>query len=465
MRRFLATSTFRLSMLYAALFSLSVLALGGFVYWAVDLLVDRQREQTVQAELQGLVGEYRAYGLPGLVRAIESRVAPERVGDGIYLLVDGVGRPMAGNLVGWPTAVEQRGPWLVFPVERRGVDRAEVHVAYGIDFPIAGGFRLLVGQNTQSTARVLDTISDVFLFGVLAMLLLAIGGGLLFSRNLLRRIEAINKGAERVRSGDVAYRMPVGSAGDEFDRLGANLNAMLDEIGRLMNAIRAVTDNIAHDLRSPLTRLRNRLEELGAGHTSSGASRAAIEAAIGEADQVLATFRALLSIADAESGAALAERGRVDLSRVAADAAELYEALAEEQGIAIERAIEPDLFVGGNRQLLFQAIANLLDNALKHGNGPVRLSLSRTGNEVLLSIGDRGAGIPEFERPRVLERFVRLDSSRSTSGTGLGLSLAAAIVRLHGGRLVLDDNRPGLLVSITLPAATGETAGSIARRT
>ena len=452
-------------MLYAALFSLSVLALGGFVYWAVDILVERQREQTVQAELQGLIGEFRAYGLPGLTRAIETRLAPERVGDGIYLLVDGLGRPLAGNLVGWPNSVEMRGPWLVFPVERRGVDPAEIHTAYGIEFPLPGGFRLLVGQNTQSTARVLDAIADVFTLGVLAMLLLAIGGGFLFSRNLLRRIEAINKGAERVRRGDVGYRMPVGSAGDEFDRLGANLNEMLDEIGRLMSAIRSVTDNIAHDLRSPLTRLRNRLEVLAGGGGSSGERRMAIEAAIGEADQVLATFRALLSIADAESGAALAERERVDLSRIAADAAELYEAQAEEQGIAIERDIEAGVEATGNRQLLFQAIANLLDNALKHGAGPVRMTLKATGKGSRLSIADRGPGVREADRERMLERFVRLDNSRSTAGTGLGLSLAAAIVRLHGGRLDLDDNDPGLLVTITLPAADGDIAISTARRT
>jgi signal transduction histidine kinase len=464
MRRFFATSTFRLSMLYAALFSLSVLALGGFVYWAVDVLVERQREQTVQAELQGLIGEFRAYGLPGLTRAIETRLAPERVGDGIYLLVDGLGRPLAGNLVGWPNSVERHGPWLVFPVERRGVDRAEIHTAYGIEFPLPGGFRLLVGQNTQSTARVLDAIADVFLLGVLAMLLLAIGGGFLFSRNLLRRIEAINKGAERVRRGDVGYRMPVGSADDEFDRLGANLNEMLDEIGRLMSAIRSVTDNIAHDLRSPLTRLRNRLEELAVGDGSTGERRAAIEAAIGEADQVLATFRALLSIADAESGAALAERERVDLSRLAADAAELYEAQAEEQGIAIEREIDAGVEATGNRQLLFQAIANLLDNALKYGAGPVRVALKGTEKGSRLSIADRGPGIREGDRERVLERFVRLDSSRSTAGTGLGLSLAAAIVRLHGGSLSLEDNDPGLLVTIALPAADGDIAMSAARR-
>jgi signal transduction histidine kinase len=443
-------------MLYAALFSLSVLALGGFVYWAVDLLVERQREQTVQAELQGLVGEFRAFGLPGLVRAVQSRLGPERVGDGIYLLVDGVGRPVAGNVTGWPQQAEQRGAWLVFPVERHDIDSTSVYQAYAIDFPLPGGFRLLVGQNTRASAQVLDKILQVFGFGIVAMLLLAVGGGILFSRNLLNRVEAINRGAERVRRGEVGYRMPVGRAGDEFDRLSANLNAMLDEIERLMGAIRAVTDNIAHDLRSPLTRLRSRLETLD-GEGSLEDQQEAIRSAIGEADQVLATFRALLSIADAESGVALAERETIDLSRIAADAVELYEAVAEEQELDLGRRIATGISVEGNRQLLFQAIANLIDNAIKYGRGPIEISLLARDGAAELAVADRGEGILSEDRERVLERFVRLDTSRTTPGTGLGLSLVAAIARLHGGKLVLEDNRPGLRAVLNLPAVAVAT--------
>ncbi len=437
-------------MLYAALFSLSVLVLGSFVYGAVDLLVERQREQTVRAEFEGLAGELRARGLRGLIVAIQNRLAPERVGDGIYLLIDGLGQPLAGNLTGWPARVEREGPWLVFPVEQRGIDRAPVNEAYVLEFLLPGGFRLLVGQNTHSSAKVLDTILDAFLLGVAAMLLLAVGGGLFFSRNLLRRVEAINRGAERVRQGDVGYRMPVGRSNDEFDRLGTNLNAMLDEIQRLMGAIRAVTDNIAHDLRSPLTRLRNHLEAIDGD--GADAQRQAIRAAIGEADQVLATFRALLSIADAESGAALTGRERVDLAAVAADVADLYEPVAEEQGRMIERRIAGGIAVSGNRQLLFQAAANLLDNALKYGRGTIELALGADGSIVRLVVADRGPGIRPEDRERVLERFVRLDASRSTPGTGLGLSLVTAIARLHGGTFDLKDNVPGLRAVISLPA-------------
>jgi signal transduction histidine kinase len=465
-RNFLSTSTFRLSMLYAALFSLSVLVLGGIVYGAVDLLVERQREQTVRAELEGLAAEFRAAGLPGLVTAIQTRLAPERVGDGLYLLVDGVGRPIAGNLTGWPARVDQRGAWLVFPVERRGIDNASVHEAYALEVALPGGFRVLVGQNTQASAKVLDTILDAFLLGIGAMLLLAAGGGLLFSRNLLRRVEAINRGAERVRQGDVGYRMPVGRGADEFDRLGANLNAMLDEIERLMGAIRAVTDNIAHDLRSPLTRLRGRLEAIDREGVNGNAQRAAIRAAITEADQVLATFRALLSIADAETGAALTGRERVDLTRLAGDVAELYEPVAEEERRTLERRIAEGIAVDGSRQLLFQAAANLLDNAIKYGRGPVVLSLETDRDVVRMAVADRGPGIPPDQRERVIERFVRLDPSRSTPGTGLGLSLVAAIARLHGGTLTLEDNEPGLRAVLTLPAAApvgGRPASAAAR--
>lgn len=439
-------------MLYAAFFSLSVLVLGSFVYGAVDLLVERQREQTVRAEFEGLAGELRSRGLSGLIRAIQSRLSPDRVGDGIYLLIDGLGQPLAGNLTGWPARVERDGPWLVFPIEQRGIDRERVNQVYALEFLLPGGFRMLVGQNTHSSAKVLDTILEAFLLGVVAMLLLAIGGGLLFSRKLLNRIEAINRGAERVRQGDVAYRMPVGRSNDEFDRLGANLNTMLDEIERLMKAVRAVTDNIAHDLRSPLTRLRNRLETIESDDADPDVQRQAIRAAIGEADQVLATFRALLSIADAESGTALSDRERVALASIAADAAELYEPVAEEQGRTIERRIGGSGAVSGSRQLLFQAVANLLDNALKYGRGAIDVVVEDDGKTVRLIVADRGPGIPPEDRERVLERFVRLDASRSTPGTGLGLSLVAAIARLHGGTLALEDNLPGLRAVISLPA-------------
>jgi signal transduction histidine kinase len=452
-RSFLTTSTFRLSMLYAALFSLSVLVLGSFVYGAVDLLVERQREQTVRAEFEGLAGELRSRGLSGLIRAIQSRLSPGRVGDGIYLLIDGLGQPLAGNLTGWPARVERDGSWLVFPIEQRGVDRARVNQVYALEFLLPGGFRMLVGQNTHSSAKVLDTILDAFLLGVVAMLLLAIGGGLLFSRRLLNRVEAINRGAERVRQGDVGYRMPVGRGDDEFDRLGANLNAMLDEIERLMKAIRAVTDNIAHDLRSPLTRLRNRLEAIDGDNAEPAAQRQAIRSAIDEADQVLETFRALLSIADAESGAALSGRERVELAAIATDVAELYEPVAEEQGRAIDRRIVGVGAVSGSRQLLFQVTANLLDNAVKYGRGAIGVAIEEDGDVVRLIVGDHGPGIAPEDRERVLERFVRLDASRSTPGTGLGLSLVAAIARLHGGTLTLEDNLPGLRAVVSLPAA------------
>lgn len=440
-------------MLYAALFSLSVLVLGSFVYGAVDLLVERQREQTVRAEFEGLAAEMRSRGLSGLVRAIQSRLAPDRVGDGIYLLIDGLGQPLAGNLTGWPARVEREGPWLVFPVEQRGIDRARVNQVYALEFLLPGGFRMLVGQNTHSSDKVLKTILDAFLLGVGAMLLLAIGGGLLFSRKLLNRVEAINRGAERVRQGDVAYRMPVGRSDDEFDRLGANLNSMLDEIERLMNAIRAVTDNIAHDLRSPLTRLRNRLEAIEEDNVDPAAQRQAIRSAIDEADQVLETFRALLSIADAESGAALSGRERVELATIATDVAELYEPVAEEQGRTIEKRIVGSGAVSGSRQLLFQLAANLLDNALKYGSGTIEVAVDEDGDNVRLIVGDRGPGIAPEDRERVLERFVRLDASRSTPGTGLGLSLVAAIVRLHGGKFTLEDNLPGLRAVVSLPVA------------
>jgi signal transduction histidine kinase len=281
-----------------------------------------------------------------------------------------------------------------------------------------------------------------------------VGGGLLISRRMLTRLGAINRAAERIMAGDLSHRIATTGSNDEFDRLSEQLNAMLEEIRRLMVGMRTVTDNIAHDLRSPLTRMKGRLEMLARDPSNSDAQLQAIERTIADADQLLATFTALLSIADAESGTARASMELIDLGAIAADIAELYGPAAEERGLRM-CADEGDGAVVGSRQLLFQAVANLIDNALKHTppGGEIAISVVREGTAVKLIVRDSGSGIPEGERGRVLEPFVRLDNSRSTPGSGLGLALVAAIARLHGAKITLSDNRPGLIVTLAFPAA------------
>jgi signal transduction histidine kinase len=277
-------------------------------------------------------------------------------------------------------------------------------------------------------------------------------GGTAMSRKLLRRVELVNRTSERVMAGNLSDRVPLGGSGDEFDQLAANLNRMLDQIERLMTAMREVTDDVAHDLKTPLARLRARLELALIGPADGGGQSEAIRAAIDEADRLLATFNALLGIAEAEAGAGRDRMGLVDLSMVARNAVEFYEPVAEEQGFALKLEAEPGIMIRGDRHLLSQALANLIDNALKYaGGGEVAIRVLRRHGRAALEVTDRGPGIPEVDRQAVFDRFVRLEPSRSTPGNGLGLSLVRAVARRHDGSAKLVDNRPGLRAVLEFP--------------
>ncbi|HEX4569772.1 MAG TPA: HAMP domain-containing sensor histidine kinase [Dongiaceae bacterium] len=465
--RFLRTTTFRLALVYAAVFSLSVILLFGFVYWTASVLVDRQRQQAIIADINDLKDEFSTLGLPGLLDSVMDRSRPDRVGNGVYLLADPHFQPMAGNLAAWPSSPSSVGRWLNFPIEaRRFNDAKDTHaIAEALEVALPGGYHLLVGQNTMPQRRMQVAIIEALVWSLAAMVCLGLAGGLLLSRNMIRRIELINRSAERIMRGEVKHRIPVSQANDEFDRLSENLNRMLEEIERLVGGIRAVTDNIAHDLRSPLTRLKNRLEMALAESGGPGERRAAIERAIQETDQLLATFAALLSIADAESGARRGDMAPVDLGEVASDVVELYQPVAEEHGLTLNVSGRGIATVQGNRQLLLQAVANLIDNAVKYSAGGSRIQVEVAAQPVgaSISVADYGPGIPAAERGHVLERFVRLDASRTTPGSGLGLSLVAAIARQHGASLELTDtqagaSRPGLTAILRFPSAGSQPA-------
>lgn len=462
--RFFRTTAFRLALLYVGLFCTSVAVLFVFVYATTSVLMEQQRERAIVADAASLADIAANADLATLGEAVLARTQPDRVGDNLYLLASPDLQPLAGNVSGWPHQAEWEGPWLHFPIERALFGDPEPHRAVALHVDLPGGFHLLVGQDTRAQERFQEAVLRVFIWATAITLVLGIGGGFVMSRNMLRRIEAINAGAEHVMRGEVKHRMPVTGSGDEFDRLASNLNAMLDEIERLMGSVRQVTINIAHDLRSPLTRMKQRLEEALSETADADSRRNAVEQAVAETDQLLATFNAMLSIADAESGAGRTEMGPVDLASLAADVAELYEPLVEDNGLVFETDIGGPATVTGNRHLLFQALANLVDNAVKYGasGGRIRLGLRPVGplGGPELTVADRGPGIPAADRERVLERFVRLDASRSTPGNGLGLSLVAAIVRLHGARLDLEDNEPGLRIAIRFrgPLPAGASA-------
>src|SRR3984957_7553166 len=449
---FVRSSTFRLSFFYVLLFFISVAALLAFIYVQAIATIDAQTEQSTKADAAALVQEYTAQGIAGLIDAVEDRVSPDRAGDGLYLLEDEDGSPLAANIPSWPNVEPDARGWISFTIDRDDGP----HQARGQTYALKDGSKQLVARDLHARADFQELMLDALYFASALTLLLGVGGGLLISRRMLNRLGAIKRSAERIRTGDLTHRIALSGSNDEFDRLSDTLNAMLEEIRRLMNGMRTVTDNIAHDLRSPLTRMKGRLEMLLRETPDSEAQRQAIERTIGDADQLLATFTALLSIAAPESGSARAPMIPLDLGELASDIVELYGPAAEERAITMHYGAGQGTVVG-SRQLLFQAVANLVDNAIKNtpGGGGITLSVERSPTDIRLRVADTGPGIPESERDHVLEPFVRLDSSRSTPGSGLGLALVAAIARLHSARIELCDNKPGLSVALIFPSSTG----------
>lgn len=450
------TSTFRLAAAYVAVFAISVGLVLGYVYWNTALLLERQIEETVQAEVQGLAEQYRTRGLTGLLFTVAERSAANT--QGVYLLTDASGETLAGNISGLPPAATAgaRG-WVEFSYTVRGPRGPEPHRARAFHIQLPDGSELVVGRDVEER-RKLGNIIGVTLFWALGLTLVTgIAGGLLMSRNFLARVDAITHTASSIMAGELSRRVAVRGTGDELDRLAVSLNAMLDQIERLMLGMREVSTNVAHDLRTPLTRLKARLEAaLRAGDTTQ--QKAALEATLEDADRMLETFNALISIARTEAGQLREAMVPIAVAPLIGELAELYGPSAEEIGGSLTFAADADLRIFADRQLIAQAISNLIDNALKYGapegEGPIiHVAADESGGEAIITIADRGPGIAEADRERVFARFVRLDSSRSAPGSGLGLSLVQAIMRLHQGRVELADNAPGLAVKLILPCA------------
>jgi signal transduction histidine kinase len=450
------TSSFRFALLYAAVFSASVVALLAFIYWSTVAVLDQQIDATIEAELRGLSEQYRAEGLPGLVEVIRARAGEPGNTDRVYLLADPALRPLGGNLAAWPAAATgPSGQWIELRLAKLDAGDGEPHLIRARSFVLPDSFNLLVGRDTQERGQFRATMIETLGWSLAATLALALSGGVLLSRRLLRRVDAVSVATGRIMQGDWGRRLPVSAGGDEFDRLSGELNAMLDQIERLMTGMRAVTDSIAHDLRSPLTRLQGRIEQALREALPAEERRRLLEAALADLDGVLHTFKTLIEIARAEAGSGRAAMETVDLGALAEAVADLYRPVAEDKLIAFTAAIAPGLAAHGHGPLLAQALSNLVDNAVKYtpSGGTIALIVqaSPTGAEFI--VADSGPGIPESERAHVLERFVRLDSSADTPGSGLGLSLVAAVAKLHRGRLTLADNAPGLRATLSLPQA------------
>ncbi len=454
------TTTFRLSLTYLALFSAAAIVAIFYIYWNTTVLLSRQLNQTIDAELKGLAEQYRAGGLDQLVRTVAERT--QTPGNSLYLVADGEGRRLAGNLSAVsPDLWNSLGP-VEFVYRRPATDGVERRLAFANVFRLPSGYRLIVGRDIEDRRELARMVRSAMLWGLGVMALFGIGGGYWVSRKLLARIDALSATTRTIMDGNLTGRLPVNGSGDELDRLSESLNLMLARIEQLMAGLREVSDNIAHDLKTPLNRLRNRVEGALREPYGEPVYREALERTIEEADGLIKTFNALLSIARIEAGAGGENRETLDVSTLLRDVAELYEPVAEERGLMLKAEADAPVMVRADRQLLGQAIANLIDNAIKYGtadaagNGAgakleVEVRAVTKGPVAEIVVTDRGPGVPPAERERVLGRFVRLEASRSEPGSGLGLSLVAAVARLHGGNLRLEDNEPGLRVILALP--------------
>jgi signal transduction histidine kinase len=446
--RIFRTTAFRHALTYSALFGLSVALLFAFVYWQTTSFATEQMRTAITAESAALALEARKDGSAGLARTIDARLRSAGGRSFDYLLIDRNGQTLIGNLLG----VSPAPGWSEVHQHRlTGISEEmpdDTILLFGAELP--DGARLFVGQSTDSLVDLRQLVAEAFAGAGAVTVGFALLGGLLMSGTLLRRVETVNTAAARIIDGDLANRIPERGTQDEFDRLAGNLNRMLDRIEHLMAGLRQVSSDIAHDLRTPLAHLRQRLEAARLKALSPEDYKATIDLAIAQTDEILSTFSALLRIAEIEAGANRSAFTELDLSEVFARIRDIYAPVIEDEGRILSDEIEPGLTVRGDRELLTQMVANLVENAIRHTPPGTRIQLLvKAGERSPVGIvADSGPGIPEEMRSKVLQRFFRLEISRTTPGSGLGLSLAAAIADLHGIALTLEDNQPGLRVRL-----------------
>jgi signal transduction histidine kinase len=455
----LRTSVFQLTLMYMALFGVSVMALFGFIYWTTIGYLERQTDAVIEAEIGGLNEQLQRRNVTGLIDVIQDRVRRDTQGRSAYLLVDPALRPLAGNVSYWPPEFDRRGEWVNFLKQQPSGETVPVRArVLGIPVGLEGELRLMVGREVSELVRINEVFQRASIWGVSLTMGLALVGGILMARSAERRIAQLNRTTRQIIAGDLSQRVPISGSRDEHEELATNVNTMLDQIEGLLGGIRHVGDSIAHDLRGPLTRLRTRLEMLV---DDPRPSRERTAECLAQADALLDTFNALLRIARVESGAYRSAFGDVDLSRIVTDVCDLYHAAAEERGLTLRCECSPEAKVFGDRELLAQALTNLLDNAVKYtqAGGRIDVRLTHVGTRICVSIADNGPGVPPADRERVLARFARLDQARSKPGNGLGLALVRAVAEQHDGTLSLGDNQPGLIVFLELPAINTPRAG------
>jgi signal transduction histidine kinase len=457
--KLLRTTAFQLTLVYLVVFALFAAFLVGYFALNTRRLINEQIVGTVDTEVTALTNQYSQAGIRRLVVIVDVR--SRRPGSSLYLITTPTGEGLAGNVASLEPGILDHDGWVETAYRRLEEPESAEHNALVRVSRLPGGIRLLVGRDLEERERMFHIVAVAGRWSVALVVVLGVLGGIFVSRRVLNRVEAMTATAQTIMAGDLSGRLSVTGSGDEFDRLALNLNGMLERIEALMHGLKEVTDNVAHDLKTPLTRLRNRCEAALRIAKSDGDYRRVLEETIEESEGLIRTFDALLMIARAESGEVRDGMAEFDVADVARDVGELYEPLAEDKGLKLQIETNEHATVRGNRELVSQALANLVDNAIKysapaarHANGEragIVVETSADKDHIMLSVSDNGPGIPVGDRSRVVERFVRLEQSRTEPGSGLGLSLVSAVARLHGGELKLEDNSPGLTARIALP--------------
>lgn len=454
--RLVRTSSVRFAALYTVVFCTSVALLLGFIYDATVRAIDLEIDTALETELASLAEVHARMGLAALMDVVRERSTDPATADNAYLLTDAAMQPLAGNLPRWPAPATHRSGPLQFEVEQQEGEHPFSRLYRARTIALQGAGHLLVAHDVHHRVSIQQIISKALGWGLAATLALGVMGGVLTGRALLLRMGTITDTSARIMDGNLTERIPVSGVGDELDRLAMQLNHMLERIERLVDGMRSVSDNVAHDLRAPLTRLRGAIESVLLEPPDAVRYRKALEQALLETDSVLNVFNAVMSIAQARSDVLRGQMGPLDLVEVVAAAVELYEPSIELRGLALELAMpgEP-VPILGHRQLLAQAFANLLDNAVKFTppGGTVRVRVAQCDGQAVACVADTGPGIPPESREQVLMPFTRGKDCGGVAGTGLGLSLVAAVAGLHRAELALEDNGPGLRVVLSMPLA------------
>jgi signal transduction histidine kinase len=453
----LTSSTFKLALIAIGTFGVIVSAIFSYVYLSTSSYVRSRSDRAIMTEYASLQGAYARSGRDGLIALIQRRIADKGLADNVYLLADPSSAVVAGNLKGWPSTVTAARGWTEFRAGEPlpGATNRPLLRAMLETFP--GGDRLLVGRDISELDSFTDQIKTAVISGVALIFVLAGVASILVTRRTVGRIESINAASRAIMLSGLDKRIPLRGSHDEWDRVAENLNLMLDRIETLMGEVKQVSDNVAHDLRTPLTRMRGRLEKAYHGRRMAEDDQSLIGDTIADLDAVLRIFSSITRIAQIETQARKGAFRTVNLVEIASEVVELYDAAAEPDGTRLTVVGDVEVLVTGDRDLIFDAIANLVDNAIKHGRpgGHVVVANENIDGAPVISIADDGPGIPAGEYEHVFKRFYRLEHSRYTPGNGLGLSLVAAVARLHGARIEMLDNSPGLKFKLWFSAPAG----------